>query len=351
VNSPGKGPACVSCRDIIASAPGVYDGWNMAHLLQNDDLSVAVVPDEGGRIASLKSRHSGLELLLQARHDRAPLQPGLHARFRDGACAGIEECLPSIGACAGDGESDEDASVPDHGDFWQLAWTVDTFSEATLSLSATGFSRPLRLRKRISLHNNSLRMDYSVENLSDRPTSFLYACHPLLAVAPGDRIALPKEVTSLRLHSSRGDQLGTHGTILPWPSTTGLHHRDLSLALHKSEGTADMLYTARLTEGWCGLYRSAARQGVALRFNPALLPYVGLWLCYGGWPEDGSEPRQYAVALEPTTAPYGTLTAAKQAGAAIQLAVGGSFHYTIEFAVSAPNISFAAFRNFCGDGS
>jgi galactose mutarotase-like enzyme len=323
----------------------------MARLLQNDDLSVAVVPDEGGRIASLKSRHSGLELLLQARRDRALLQSGLHARFRDGACAGIEECLPSVGACTGEGESAEGGPVPDHGDFWQLAWTVDAFDEATLLLSATGFSRPLRLRKRISLHDNSLRMDYSIENLSDRPTSFLYACHPLLAVAPGDRLALPDEVTSLRLHSSCGDRLGTHGTILPWPMIPNLSHCDLSLALAESEHIADMLYTARLTEGWCGLYRSAARQGVALRFNPASLPYVGLWLCYGGWPEDGLEPRQYAVALEPTTAPYGTLTAAKQAGAAVQLARGGSFHYTIEFAVSAPDISLEKFRSFCGDGS
>jgi hypothetical protein len=320
----------------------------MACPLQNDDLSVAVVPDEGGRIASLKSRHSGLELLLQARRDRAPLQPGLYARFRDGACAGIEECLPSVSACTGDGESAEDAPVPDHGDFWQLAWTVDAFDAAALSLSATGFSRPLRLRKRISLHDNSLRMDYSIENLSDRPTSFLYACHPLLAVAPGDRIALPEEVTSLRLHSSCGDRLGTHGTILPWPVIPDLSHCDLSLVLDESEHTADMLYTARLTEGWCGFYRSAARQGVALRFNPASLPYVGLWLCYGGWPEDGSEPRQYAVALEPTTAPYGTLAAAKQTGAAVELAVGGSFHYTIECAVSTPDISFEAFRSFCG---
>jgi galactose mutarotase-like enzyme len=323
----------------------------MARLLQNDDLSVDVLPDEGGRIASLKSRHSGLELLLQARRDRAQLPPGLHARFRDGACAGIEECLPSVGACTGDGESAEGAPIPDHGDFWQLDWTVDGSNETALSLNATGFSRPLRLRKRILLHNNSLRMDYSVENLSDRPTSFLYACHPLLTVAPGDRIALPEEVTSLRLHSSRGDRLGTHETILPWPIIPNLSHCDLSLALDESEHTADMLYTKRLTEGWCGLYRSAARQGVALRFNPGLLPYVGLWLCYGGWPEDGLEPRQYAVALEPTTAPYGTLTAAKQAGAAVQLAVGASFHFTIEFAVSAPDISLEAFRSFCGDGS
>jgi galactose mutarotase-like enzyme len=43
-----------------------------------------------------------------------------------------------------------------------------------------------------------------------------------------------------------------------------------------------------------------------VRFDVAATPYLGLWRCYGGWP-NGSGPKQNCVALEPTTAPVDSL--------------------------------------------
>jgi galactose mutarotase-like enzyme len=45
---------------------------------------------------------------------------------------------------------------------------------------------------------------------------------------------------------------------------------------------------------------------VRVRFDATIIPYLGLWLCYGGWPErDG--PKQMCVAMEPSTAPVDSL--------------------------------------------
>ena len=89
--------------------------------LKNSELTVEVLPVEGGRISSLKSLHSGLEFLTQSRRRGQYPESGLHARFQDGPCAGIEECLPTVGPS---GPETEGGAAPDHGDFWQLPWKL-----------------------------------------------------------------------------------------------------------------------------------------------------------------------------------------------------------------------------------
>jgi galactose mutarotase-like enzyme len=196
---------------------------------------------------------------------------------------------------------------------------------------ATGFSRTLRFSKEMLLDDDSLRVVYRVENMGSIVQSFLYACHPLFAVSAGDIIFLPNDVYELRLDYSRGNRLGNPGTIVSWPeSRSGIL---LDIAGSPASGTAEMFYTARLSQGCCGLYRSATGQRLEILFDPQRLPYLGLWLCYGGWPDSGSGPRQFAVALEPTTSGCNTLSAAERSGSAVTLDAGRSFDWEIRFRI------------------
>jgi galactose mutarotase-like enzyme len=196
---------------------------------------------------------------------------------------------------------------------------------------ATGFSRTLRFSKQLSLEDESLRILYQVENIGSIVQSFLYACHPLFAVSAGDLIFLPSEVRELRLDYSRGNRFGSTGTTIAWPeSQTGIR---VDIAGNCDARTAEMFYTARLSEGRCGIYRSATGQTLDIRFDPQRLPYLGVWLCYGGWPDGEPGPRQYAVALEPTTSGCNTLSAAQRSGSAVTLDVGETFNWEIRFRV------------------
>lgn len=69
-----------------------------------------------------------------------------------------------------------------------------------------------------------------------------------------------------------------------------------------------------------------------LHFDPSYLPCLGLWLCFGGWPDD-SEHRQVAVALEPTVAARGSLEDAVRDGVAV-LAPYETHSWRIEFHVA-----------------
>jgi galactose mutarotase-like enzyme len=298
------------------------------YTLANSELSVEIIPIEGGRISSLRSVHSNLEFLTQSERSGPYPEPGLTTRFRDGACAGIEECLPTVASC---GPETDGGTAPDHGDFWQLPWHVVKDSKTELSMTVLGFSRTLRFDKRLNLEGDTLRASYKVENLGPTLQSFLYACHPLFAVSAGDRILLPGEIQELTLDYSRGGRLGAAGSTVSWPIAQSGHRLDVVSG--SEAGTAEMFYSSRLNETVCGIYRMASHEVLEVSFDRARLPYLGLWLCYGGWPDDSIGPLQYAVALEPTTSPHNTLAKAQQARAAIVLEVGKVFDWEISFSV------------------
>jgi galactose mutarotase-like enzyme len=316
--------------------------------LQNHLLRAVVAPDEGGRIVSLRSLQSGVEFLFQSQNPVTEVLPGRNASFGQGACAGIEECLPTVSKCVVNGEV-----IPDHGDYWQMAWNVLPTPEAdTLHLCATGFSRPLRFTKKILLRGATLRLEYQIENTSGHPTSFHYATHPLLAIEAGDTVLLPEEVSALTLYDSGSERLGRAGQRVGWPVCTpesGATPIDASRILEPSAGTADMLYSDRLQAGWCGLYRAQRQQGIVVRFDPAQLPYLGLWICCGGWPEDDSGPKQYAFAPEPTTAPCGSLQEAVNHGIAVPLLPQGRFEFAVEFCIAPQGLSREAFSSLASE--
>jgi galactose mutarotase-like enzyme len=297
--------------------------------LKNSELSIEVVPAEGGRVSSLKSLHSGMEFLTQSRRSGPHPRAGLEARFQDGPCAGIEECLPTVGPS---GPATEGGPAPDHGDFWQLPWNLLSASDNHASMAVVGFSRTLGFSKKLTLENNSLRVAYTVVNSGSTAQSFLYACHPLFAVSAGDRVLLPGESRELRLDYSKGDRLGASGSAIPWPATeSGVR---LDVVCGPEAGTAEMFYTPRLDKGICGIYRESSAQVLEVLFDTERLPYLGIWLCYGGWPSEGEKPRQYAVALEPTTSPCNTLADAQRTQTSISLKAGEKYDWEILFRVS-----------------
>lgn len=297
--------------------------------LQNDRLQVHILPEEGGRITSFLDVASSVEFLLQPSEPyRWPKSLDQWDRFEKSACAGIDDCLPSVGAC---GPETPGGPIPDHGDFWRLRWNVVSTSKSeSVSMAATGYSRPLLFEKQLILHDSSLEIRYRVRNMTDAPVPFLYALHPLFAIDPGDRIVLPPEVSTVRVESSRLGRLGVADSVIDWPKPdVASSALDLSRTEAITARTAEMLYTVRLRAGCCGLYRAQSGQGIAVRFDTKQLPYLGLWLCYGGWPEDAALPRQYAVAFEPTVAPQGTLAAALKHDQAPAIAAHACFEFSI----------------------
>ena len=269
--------------------------------------SVSVMPALGGKIASL--RIGPHELL------HPPLNPyGPRNRtmgFSDGDASGWDECLPSVAECSVATEAGT-VTVPDHGDLWRVPWQVLESTEDSITLRAQCFSLPLQLTRSLILSETAsgwkIRLLYSLINLADYAVPWAWTAHPLFACEEGDRIVLPSGVRTLRLEDSRGNRLCTRRDTVAWPMAklSGGGDDDLSRAHGGESGRADKLFAGPMQEGWSLLERTAIGLRIKIGFDPAITPYLGLWLCYGGWPQ-GHELKQVCVALEPATAPVDSL--------------------------------------------
>jgi len=303
------------------------------HILENRLLKVVILPDNGGKLASIKCQRTEAEFLLSGSRYERVADFGPLARFEESDCAGWDECLPTVSASGPLAGAD---SAPDHGDFWRFPWNVLSKNRPNeITLEANGFSRPLRFRKRISLEANELTISYEIENTGNSRVEILYASHPLFCIHAEDEIVLPSEITALTLLESRGNRIGAPGDTVSWP----LHCYDgftfdLQTVGQVTDRTAEMLYSGHLTRGVAGLYRKSSGHGLMLRFATTDLPYLGLWLCCGGWPEnDHLSSRQYALAFEPTTAPRGSLSDAIRASQARALGVGEVFSFSLRLSI------------------
>jgi len=288
-------------------------------LIRAGACSVAVLPQFGGKISSIRV---GEQELLQ--QPLAPLASRTRSMtFDAGDASGWDECLPSVAACRVNTESGQ-AEIPDHGDLWRVEWEqqesrisiqgMEGKPDSSITLIGKCFSLPLEIKRKLELVQSGkcwdLKIQYTLSNRSSSAVPWSWAAHPLFSVHEGDRIVLPGSVNALRLEGSGGGRLGKGGDIIAWPiaKLSDGSSADLSIADATDSGIADKLFAGPLAaaENWCALERMTAGLRIRVNFDPIATPYLGMWICYGGWPERPG-PKQVCVALEPATAPVDSL--------------------------------------------
>ncbi len=275
---------------------------------------LTVQPEFGGKVSSLRVHDH--ELLQQ------PLRPirkrSTEMAFEESDASGWDECLPTVAAGTVE-TSAGSVQTLDHGDLWRVPWRVLGRDPDAITMSARCLSLPLELTRSMMLAETAagwrLRTLYSLRNFGPHRLPWSWAAHPLFACEAGDRIVLPPSIQRLRVEGSRGNRLGAAGDWIGWPRAAAVdspgsparHAPELSVAETAATGYAEKLFSEPLSsaDGWSTLERANIGLQLTVRFDAQVTPYLGLWLCYGGWPETGQ--RQMCVAMEPTTAPTDAL--------------------------------------------
>ena len=270
-----------------------------AIVLSNADLRLVVIPERGGKLASLVRRHSGCEYLIQPVAARDFDEFVYGDDFANGDLSGFDECIPTVAKCRYPLEPAFGKELPDHGDVWSLPSKLEVVGEK-VSLITSLVSLPLRFTKTVQLLGNTVRLDYEVTNISQSPLRYLWSAHPLLNIQLETEIVLPKNVDELEIGWSKDGRLGQPGDRCSWPIAKERSRRpiDISKVVSPGDGTAEKLFTPRLSRGFCGLFLGKANESISFRFDPTLVPYLGVWICLGGWPLDRTT-KQFTVALEP----------------------------------------------------
>lgn len=300
--------------------------------VENDDLILQLLPGMGGKIVQITDKQTGANFLKSSENDlRKVVQPKKNQPFYPPYTFGFDECFPTVSPCQIQVEG-KLLNVPDHGELWRQSWNFD-HDKNHISMWAFGDRLNYCFRKHIQLKGSSVSIEYELENLEPFAFDYLWSSHPLLNVQEGDELLLPEEISNVVLNWSSDSELGSFGDRLEWPYLADDNQLNFSFVQSENEKVAVKLFSDQLRVGKAGLYRKKFDRSLALSFDVKQIPYLGIWLCYGGWP-DSEHPRQYTVGLEPCSARSDSLAKAIAAGEQKTIKVAETQKWQLEISIS-----------------
>jgi galactose mutarotase-like enzyme len=270
-------------------------------------LSLALLPELGGKLGSLRDLRSGREWLWK--NPRIPYQRVPHgdSYVLKADTGGWDECFPTVAPCAYPSPPWAGAALPDHGELWSQAATLDvveSHDKVSLRTRWQGVALPYTFERAITLTSNSAHahFEYRVQNNSDASLQFIWSAHPLLAIEPGMQLRLPPEARFHRWASVPPDLIPLDSGLRFPLVANGV---DLTTLPEPSAAIALKWWSDPLDEGWATL---RARDGeLRMHWDVAHLPQVGFWLNLGAWAGDGGA-AYYNLGLEPCIGAQDSLT-------------------------------------------
>jgi len=301
--------------------------------LESRSLRVTLIPALGGKLVSLYDRLADYEWLVGPMR---PLQPAAYgSRFVEQDMSGWDEMFPTIDACLYPQQGAyQGRPLPDHGEVWALPWEwVDgppSKQAEALHLQVFGRQLPYRLERRLSLpEENCLLLEYRVENRGDEELVGLWAAHPQFTSEPGSTVLLPASVTEV-VNVIASERWGEIGQRLSWPNALTAQGKkvDLEQTQLGPAGSCRKFYLPPESRvGWARLARPRAESWLQLEWQPAELPYLGLWF------DEGAYNQTPAVALEPSNGYYDSLELAWRNGRCLRLPPGASAGWELRLRV------------------
>jgi hypothetical protein len=305
---------------------GVIGGFDVL-VLENSQVRISIIPSLGGRVWELLDRVRGRHWIWH-REDAPLVASPSGACYDDVWAGGWEELFPN------DAPADfEGRALPDHGEWWTTAWTVAEASggtEAVLRLVADTHVRKTSCTKEFRLggDDDTVHVSYRIDSREPDAFHFLFKQHLAIALTPFCELALPGgRVTAVD---------PAFGTLLPgpgpfdWPLARGTDSGEVDLRRVPPAGTErEFVYVTELPENWCGVDDVSRGASIRMRFDHQRLPFLWLFLSYGGWRDC------YTAVLEPCTNMPKDLAEAVRSGQSARLEPGGVFQTSVAVTLSA----------------
>ncbi|TFE28616.1 hypothetical protein [Cohnella luojiensis] len=291
---------------------------------ETEKISLCIVPGLGSKVVSLVNRSTNREWLWSS--GKALGNEGYASAFSAGDESGWDEMFPGIIESTYPDEPWKGRRIPDHGEVWSMSW-VDSCTETELRCKVEGVAFPYRLEKVYSFASeNTVRIDYSLTNLSDSPFSFLWAAHPLLQVREGMKLNVPEGLEEIEVSYSEGQRLGEFQDKRSWPNATSCGGTvDLSVIGATDRSVAEKYYfTNKLTVGMAALSDPDTGESITLRFPEDKVPYLAIWANSGGY---GG---YYHFAIEPATGRMDDLNHAMNTNEAATVEGRGTYRWHLE---------------------
>lgn len=307
--------------------------------LENEHVSVVILPRKGCDVYELRDVPSGIDLLAKTRLGLADLQT--HRHSKDSTEAWLSQYLGGWQLILPNGGS---AAVVDgvewgfHGEACLLRWKVEELSSATLQASVRLTCAPIFVRRKFELIGRTLRLHEQVTNESGRKQSLMWAQHPAFGAPFLDESC----VVSTGASTLIADDVSP-GTILApgsrhqWPYATGVNGKSVKLDAvpGAGSGVACLAYLSEFSSGYFAITNPKLKLGVAFRWPTEIFPIAWYWIEAGaaeGFPWFGEH---YTLAVEPaTSAPaQGMNVLTRKGGVPLVLESGEDVEATFEVTI------------------
>jgi len=293
--------------------------------IENDSIRATFLPQVGGKMVELTNLKTGSQFLLEPKGGLREIKlPAYGDPYEREFAYGFDECFPTISPSPNpetpENKEMEGIEFPDHGELWSRPWKYDIKGEK-LMLHAFGVQSDYVFRKIVTFEGNKIKFEYFLKSFSEVSQNYVWCAHVMLKVASGARIVLPSSVKEVFLDHASDPAVGKPGTKIAWPPKAGPHKTDLSVVGEFQSGLEAKFFADSLHEGSAELIYPSGRESIKFNFDSTMIPVVGIWLSYGGWPpEDGR--KELAIAIEPGRGKSDSLVAAFERGEAAVLKAG-----------------------------
>ncbi|MDF2882728.1 MAG: hypothetical protein K0R54_3285 [Clostridiaceae bacterium] len=273
--------------------------------IENEFLRVVVIPEIGGKIASIFRKDKGFELLFQNREE-VYKTPEIYAPFEQFDAAGFDDAFPTIdkSTVIVHGKKVE---YPDHGEIWSAKFDYKINSEK-ITLEYRSRILDYNYKKIIYLQDDRVIVEYFIENSGKTEFPCIWAMHCLINCEKDMQLLFPEGTDKvINVHQSR--YLGEITKVHSYPVTKDVNGNSMHLdrILESSADNEEKYYLlGESKHGKCGAYYPSKDVTYNVYFEKDKLPYVGFWVTEGGFRGD------YNCALEPTNGFYDSIDIASK---------------------------------------
>lgn len=296
-----------------------------AFLLENDFLRAVILPERGGKAASLFGKETGMEILYQNRKgkfDRAEFGSDFgqfEACGYDDAFPGVDEEQVEVGGKL--------VHYPDHGEIWSAPFKAETEGER-LHLFYHSFRMHYDYTKEFWLEGKQLCCGYEITNGGDTAFPCIWTIHCLVNSTPGMRIVFPEGTRQVEnVFSCK--HLGKAGTVYDYPRAC-INGREYWFDRLPEDDMVKYYVTEPVEADGCGYDYPETGTRVRIYYDRKILPYLGCWITAGGYRGEKN------CALEPCSGYYDSIRTAKAKGkGGLELGPGETKRFCIRIAVDA----------------
>lgn len=260
--------------------------------LANERLACVVLPEFGGKIASIKYRKNNFELLFQNPKKQFS-KAYLGADFSSYEACGFDDAFPSIDK----GEvliGGSRVAYPDHGEIWSASFD-SRVEEESLHMVYRSTFLPCRYEKRLFLEEKKLVAEYEICNVGNRAFPYLWACHCLVNYSPDMKICFPAGTKAMEMVLD-SERFGKAGIIRPYGGDW-----DFSSVPAEKNRMEKYYVQGSVEEGKCGYVYPSQGMEAKIEFDADKLPYLGFWVTSGAYRGDQN------CALEPASGYYDSI--------------------------------------------